>query len=315
MSDIDWEAISRYRSEGHTWEQLAVVYGLPSGDALRKRYARAVSFDAPTEVTVAVPSGGCVWPTNFELEGDVKLLVLPDTQVAAGVPLSHFKAAGRYAAAKGVTGVVHIGDFLDYRAISSYHTSLSREGLRLKDDVAAAVEALELFREGLDGYVPQLQLLTLGNHEDRLSRYIADHPELEGTLELPPFEKYGWMTYPFLQPVCVNGVYFAHYFTRSAKGWAGKNPHPNAQTMTRREMVSCVAGHSPGLDPYIHPAGGGAGLIRGLIVGSFYQHDEDYQGPQGNRYWRGCVMLNEVHNGYYDMNEVSMSYLLRRHGH
>jgi hypothetical protein len=105
-----------------------------------------------------------------------------------------------------------------------------------------------------------------------------------------------------------------HYFTRTAKGWAGKNPHPNAQTMTRREMVSCVAGHTPGLDTYIHPAGGGAGLIRGTIAGSFYQHDEAYQGPQGNRYWRGCLMLHEVADGYYNAMEVSMNYLLSNYG-
>src|SRR5690606_15321118 len=109
-------------------------------------------------------------------------------QVAAGVPLGHFRAAGRYAAAKEVTGVVHLGDFLDYRAISSYNTRRSAEGLRLKDDVAAAVSALDEFQSGLAGYTPQLQLLTLGNHENRLGRYINDHPELEGTLTLPPFE-------------------------------------------------------------------------------------------------------------------------------
>jgi hypothetical protein len=310
IGPVDWAAVTaQMRAEGWRWDDIADCVGAPSGDILRKRFARAT--DGSTE---AVPPTPPRLPTKLTLPGRPKILLLPDTQVADGVPLDHFKAAGRYAAAKQVDGVVHIGDFLDYRAISSYNSPRAKEGLRLRDDVDAAQRALALFHEGLGGYKPKHQLITLGNHEDRLNRYIGDHPELEGTLALPAFEGWGWNVYPFLQPVCINGVYFAHYFTRTAKGWAGKNPHPNAQTMVRREMVSCVAGHTPGLDPYIHPAGGGGGLIRGLIAGSFYQHDEKWMGPQGNRYWRGCVMLHDVRDGYFDQMEVSMQYLLEHYG-
>lgn len=308
---IDHETIANHRHEGYSWDEIAkALYPGLSGNALRKRYARAVSFD----VDSLVSSTPAPFPLKYELPGRPKILLLPDTQVEAGVKLSHFKAAGRYAADKQVDGIVHIGDFGNFTSLSSYESPLSREGLRLKDDIEACTEALSLFADGLGGYDPKLQLLTLGNHEQRLDRYVGEHPELHGTLSLPAFGAFGWTVYPFLQPVCVNGTYFAHYFTRTAKGWAGKNPHPNAQVMTRREMVSCVAGHTPGLDTYIHPAGGAGGLIRGTIAGSFYQHDEAYQGPQGNRYWRGCLMLTELQNGYYDIVEISMSYLLERFG-
>lgn len=312
MSTTNWAGIAADRALGLTWDALAGNYGFTSGDVLRKRFARAVGGSEQPKVSVRY--SGVSERHRYDLPGSPKMLLLPDTQVAAGTPVNHFKAAGRYAAAKAVDAVCHIGDFLDYRAISTYNTPLSKEGLRLKDDVRAAEEALFAFNKGLDGYAPKLQFITLGNHEDRLGRYISEHPELEGTLTLPPFETYGWTVFPFLQPVCVNGTYFAHYFTRTAKGWAGKNPHPNAQTMIRREMVSCVAGHTPGLDTYIHPAGGSSGLIRGTIAGSFYQHDEHWMGPQGNRYWRGCLMLTEMNEGYYNLVEISMDYLLERYG-
>lgn len=301
------------RNRGYSWDRVAQALQLAgvTGDILRKRVARAIeSPEPPPRVEVVMPAQ----QTLFSLSGRPKILLLPDTQVEAGVPLSHFIAAGRYAAAKGVDAVVHIGDFGNFTSLSTYENARGREGLRLKHDIDACEQAAELFQLGLGEYKPQLQILTLGNHEARLARYIGDHPELEGSLSLPPWEAYGWDVYPFLQPVNVNGVYFAHYFTRTAKGWAGKNPHPNAQVMTRREMVSCVAGHTPGLDSYIHPAGGAAGFIRGTIAGSFYQHDEAYQGPQGNRYWRGCLMLHEVVDGYYNLMEVSMDYLLENYG-
>jgi len=45
---------------------------------------------------------------------------------------------------------------------------------------------------------------------------------------------------------------------------------------------------------------------------SFYQHDEDYKGPQGNHHWRGCIYKHEVKDGNYDLMELSLSYLLRK---
>jgi hypothetical protein len=312
--------VTERRNAGLSWDRIAACVTSVSvtGDQLRKRYTRARQghrdLDNDIGRVMVYPSKVPTHPTKIALPGRPKILVLPDTQVEAGVKLGHFLAAGRYAAEKRVDAVVHIGDFGNFTSLSTYENPLGKEGLRLRHDIDSCHEALELFRRGLDGYAPKVQMITLGNHEARLNRYVGDHPELEGLLSLPDFARYGWTVYPFLQPVSINGVYFAHYFTRTAKGWAGKNPHPNAQQMTRREMVSCVAGHTPGLDTYIHPAGGGAGLIRGTIAGSFYQHDEAYQGPQGNRYWRGMLMLHEVSEGYYNLMEVSMEYLLEHYG-
>jgi hypothetical protein len=43
-------------------------------------------------------------------------------------------------------------------------------------------------------------------------------------------------------------------------------------------------------------------------------HDEDYRGLQSNGEWRGIVVLNEVHNGGYDIMPLSMDYLRRKYG-
>jgi hypothetical protein len=84
----------------------------------------------------------------------------------------------------------------------------------------------------------------------------------------------------------------------------------NARTQVLREMRSCTAGHKPGLDVHIQPIGNGA--MRGVIAGSFYQHEEEYMTPQGDTYWRGVLVKHEVHKGNYDLMEVSLKYLLRK---
>ena len=49
---------------------------------------------------------------------------------------------------------------------------------------------------------------------------------------------------------------------------------------------------------------------RGLVCGAFYEHHEDYLGPQKNeQHWRGMVMKHEVCKGDYNLMEVSLQYL------
>ena len=41
-------------------------------------------------------------------------------------------------------------------------------------------------------------------------------------------------------------------------------------------------------------------------------HDYDYLTPQGEAYWRGVIMKNEVHDGQYDIMPLSLDYMLRK---
>jgi hypothetical protein len=45
----------------------------------------------------------------------------------------------------------------------------------------------------------------------------------------------------------------------------------------------------------------------------FYQHDESYLGPQGNKCWRGLWILNNVKDGEFDEKPVSMRHLLEKY--
>ena len=52
----------------------------------------------------------------------------------------------------------------------------------------------------------------------------------------------------------------------------------------------------------------------GCVAGSFYQHNEDYRGPQAASEWRGLVVKHEVANGDYDPMFVSLDFLRKRYG-
>jgi hypothetical protein len=53
-------------------------------------------------------------------------------------------------------------------------------------------------------------------------------------------------------------------------------------------------------------------MIQSIIAGSCYEHNEDYMGAQGNKHWRGALMLHDVIDGEFDVMPISMKYFNNR---
>lgn len=245
----------------------------------------------------------------------MRIGVVPDPQCKPGVRLDHLTWASRYFADKGVDVVVNLGDHWDMPSLSSYDRGKrAAEGRRVEHDIAAGNEGLALLTEYLTPAVRKI--LLRGNHEQRLERFTEDHPELHGQVGYHLFNdrELGWEVYDFLDPVTVAGVTFCHYFPRSSDGnvTQTKRGAPSAMAQLKREMRSCIAGHKQGLDLAVHT--NGRRMLRSVIAGSYYQHDESYLSPQGNAHWRGILMLTEVKNGNFNLCEVSLGYLKRKYG-
>lgn len=100
-----------------------------------------------------------------------------------------------------------------------------------------------------------------------------------------------------------------HYFTT---GIAGR-PSTSAQAQLAKQHMSCIAGHQQGLQIATGHRADGSRLTS-IIAGSCYEHDEDYLGPQGNKHWRGILVLHEVQNGQFDLMPISLNYLERKYG-
>lgn len=251
-----------------------------------------------------------------------KHFFIPDTQVKKGVPLSHLTAAGNYIVDKKPDVIIHAGDHWDMPSLSSYDTGTRRaEGRTYQDDIEAGLEGMEALLAPINAYNRQKKrnkekqyrprmIFNLGNHEERILRHINANPELHGKLGLKDLklEKFGWEVPPYLKPVEVDGVTYAHYFYNPNTGhpWGGK-----CSTKLNNVGFSFTMGHQQGLDMAMKHLANGR-TLRGLVAGSFYQHDEDYKGHQANDHWHGCICKHEVKDGNYNILELSLNYLLRQ---
>ncbi len=249
----------------------------------------------------------------------MKILVIPDSQVKPGQDLEFLRCIGRYIVAKKPDVVVHIGDFADMESLSSYDKGKrSFEGRRYRADIESAHAGMEALlgplrdynlmqlrnKKGL--YRPRL-VLTLGNHEERILRAINDEPMLDGTIGISDlnYEYYGWEVHDFLKVVTISGIAFAHFFATGAMG----RPAGSAQAQLSKKHMSCVAGHQQGKQMASAYRADGR-RITSLIVGSCYEEDQGYLGPQINAAcWHGVVMLHNVKDGEFDECAVPLHYL------
>jgi hypothetical protein len=268
----------------------------------------------------------------------VKVLLIPDTQVKPGVPICHMRWIGQYAVDKRPDHIVHIGDHHDMQSLSSYDKGKkSFEGRRYDDDIKAGNAATDLLMQPIYDYNKSLKVakslpprewtvaqrrhkeklfkpkmeVYLGNHEQRIERLVEITRELEGTCSYDNFnwKQHGWKVHDFLQVGDIGGVKFAHYFYNPMNG----RPYGGAlSTRVKNIGFSFVMGHQQGKQQAEMYRSDGT-VVRGLVVGSCYLHDEKYLGPQANHYWRGVVMLHEVRDGNYDLMEVSLKFLRDRY--
>lgn len=236
--------------------------------------------------------------------------VIPDVQAKPGVPLEHLEWAGKYIADKKPDVIVCIGDFADMPSLSSYDKGKrSAENKRYKADIEAVHYAMELLMTPIvnePGYKPRL-VMTLGNHEARITRFGDDNPAMYGVATIGDlgYEAWGWEVYPFLEVVEIDGIEYSHYFTTGVMGRAASS----AAAMLRERQKSCTMGHVQTYDVAMHKKT----QNRAIMAATFYQHDEDYLGPQGNDCRRHILFKHEVRNGKFDLMEVSLEYLRKKY--
>ncbi len=253
----------------------------------------------------------------------MKHLILPDVQAKPDINFDYLEKIGTYIVEKKPDVVVCIGDFADMPSLSSYDVGKkSFEGRRYVKDIDATHEAmnrlllpLEVFnakaiKNKEKQYRPRL-VMTLGNHENRINKAVNNDSKLDGVLSVDDLEytSFGWEVHPFLDVVIIDGVAYSHYFVTGVAG----RPASSAAAQLRKTNMSCVAGHQQGLQIATASRADGARLTS-IIAGSCYEHDEDYLGPQGNKHFRGFLVLHDVNNGEFDNMTVSLKYLNEKYG-
>lgn len=257
----------------------------------------------------------------------MRLVVIPDPQVKPGVPTNHLLAAGNYIVSCEPDVVVILGDWWDMPSLNRYASVKDIEGARVIEDIGAGKDAMELFLRPLRElqskqksnrkkiYKPRMVFLT-GNHDPmvRIPRLVEQYPTLDG---LVPDDCKEWLSekgfevYDFLEIFELEEIRFSHYFQNMHS--AKKGPlSGNIVTMMKNAGFSFVMGHQQGKKIHSFRLGDGTNRL-GVVCGSFYAHEESYEGPQGGKNWNGILVMNEVKDGGADICEVSMNYLLENH--
>lgn len=242
-------------------------------------------------------------------------LVIPDVQCKPGVDMSHMDWIGQYIVDKRPDVIVCIGDFADMPSLSSYDRGKRSHALMTyAEDIGAARAAMKRLlapMKATKGYKPRL-VMTLGNHEDRITRAIEEDGRLYGTIALEDlqYKEAGWEVYPFLDVVVIDGIAYSHYFTSGVMG----RPVSSARALVRSRHMSATMGHVQKTDLDMGDVRADGRPIIGLFCGTCYLHDEPYLGPQGNAMRRQIVMKHEVEDGRYDPMFVSLDFLRRRYG-
>ena len=242
------------------------------------------------------------------------ILIIADTQAKSEEDLEYLLWIGKYIADKKPDIIVHIGDHFDMPSLSSYDKGTSKiEGKRLYKDIEAGVTGFKFLNLELEkhkDYKPR-KVFCLGNHEERLDRYVNEHPELQGTLgtDKLPFAKYGWEVHPFLKPVEIEGIFFVHYL---ANPMSGKPYGGSAMNILKTVGRSFVVGHKQCLDIAIRPTIDGKQQL-GIVNGACYDHFESYKGFTGNNHFRGLTVLHECSDGFAVPMFVSLDYMKEKY--
>ena len=251
------------------------------------------------------------------------ILVIPDVQCTKDTPQFHLEWMGQYIVDKRPDVIVCIGDFADMESLSSYDVGKKQfEGRTYQADIRAARDNMVTLLSPLSQlqarqainkkkvYSPKMHL-TLGNHENRINRAINMDRKLDGLISTNDlcYDLYGWEVHPFLEVVEIEGIAFSHYFASGAMA----RPASTANAQLNKQHMSCVAGHQQGLQIATGRRADGS-LLNSIIAGSFYLHDEAYMGVQGNKHWRGALMLHNCKDGSFDLNLLPMTYLRKKYG-
>lgn len=299
-NDKDIADLLKFRNDGLTWDDLVALFPNYTANALRKAYYRYVGPQAKKPHAAGKTH-----------------IVISDTQVKPGVDLAYLTATGNYIAEKMPDAIIHIGDFADMESLGIFDIGKkSFEGRRYKKDIEAARAGMAALMAPIHAkmastnWKPELHL-TLGNHEERILRAINSDPKMDGTISMDDlgFESHGWNVHDFLVPVELDGIAYCHYFTSGAMG----RPVSSAAALVKKKHMSCVMGHAQNWEIHREVKGNGDAIM-GLFTGAFYEHDEDYLGPQGNNYGRQIWVLHEVDGkGGFLPKPVSLDHLKRNY--
>lgn len=247
-------------------------------------------------------------------------LFIPDPHAIPGENNKRFDYLGKMILDVKPDVVICAGDLFDMPSLAS-QDSASRKAWEHRSyakDIQAGVEAQDRLWSPYTKAKRRRprRVFNMGNHEaPRITRFIEAEPMLKGVVDIKDMEleRYWDDVVPFLEPIVIDGIAYAHYFVSGVMGRPIGGLHP-AYSIVKAKHISCVAGHSHLFNTHIETKADG-GIIRGLVGGCFVDYKSHWNNSQSEAMWySGVQILRNVHKGNYDLQEVSMHALERAYG-
>ena len=241
-------------------------------------------------------------------------LVMGDPHCTPKANNDRFLWAGRMAADIKATHVICMGDFCSMDSLSTYDRGKkSFEGRRYQKDMEHTHHALSLFNKGLGNH-KLIKTMILGNHEDRIDRFVDENPELDGSISIKDlhYKKYGWREIPYKAIKVIDGVHYSHHLPSGIMGSAisGENV---ARSILNKHKVSATVGHSHLLDYAVSTLPSGKKL-HALSAGCYLSHTEHFARDTQHMWWSGLIVKREVKNGHYNLETVDIKAIRREYG-
>jgi hypothetical protein len=244
-------------------------------------------------------------------------LVIPDQHAHPDHNNDRFEWLGKLIVDLRPDVVINIGDMVDMPSLSSYDKGTkSFEGKRYYKDIGAAFNAQELMMfpvRQAKKKKPKF-IFTLGNHENRINKAINNDSRLEGTIGIKDLllEEWGYEVFPFLEPVIIDGIAYAHYFTSGVMGRpvGGENP---GKSLLNKQHMSATAGHTHTLD-FASTVNAAGQRLMGLVCGAYIDYASSWNNAQSEAlWWSGVVIKRNIDNGTYDPQFVSLNTLRKEY--
>lgn len=262
-----------------------------------------------------------------------KILVIGDSHVEPEQDLERFTNLGKLIVVERPTHIVQLGDFLSLGSVSHWDRNkrLLVEGRRYSRDIGAGKEALRLLSEPVREHNRQCRaakrklyspsvIWLLGNHEEWVERYVEQHPEMQGQMDvvndLDVSGSLDWANGVAVVPYRMYAEIASICFTHTPIAANGQSLSGMYAVHRASELYtkSLVFGHTHRLEMFNNYRFGDDELQQVVTAGSFFEHDFDYAEGAASRYWRGVLMLHVYSPGRFDVETISLNRLAAKYG-
>lgn len=249
------------------------------------------------------------------LKGTDTTLVVGDVHISPNQNLRRATWLGKVIADLKPNRVIFIGDLLTFDSLSGWDKDkrTKMEGRRYQKDIDSGRDFLgKMYSEHYNVWKPEF-ILTEGNHEQRLHRYLDCDPTFLDTVDYrKDLGLADWCIVPYKEYYTHKGVSFTHIpINEAGKPIGGKFVASKALDIVSNNVVF---GHTHKLSSACIHRHGSNHLSQALNVGCYFEHIDEYALGSVTSYWRGLVLIDHYENNSFDWQPIRLGKLKKLYG-